>query len=95
VSEEIDMGLFGPRFGPSKQEREELAARADESAAKSAANARADRTEAAVARKRWSVTDPEAARAIAGHLDRNARIQEGNARDAETAAQNLRKPWWR
>jgi hypothetical protein len=87
------MGLFD--FGPSKRERQELAARADESAAEYSANACADRAEAAAVRERWSVTDPEAARVIGGHLDRNARIWAANARDAKNAGEQLRKPWWR
>lgn len=81
-------------FGPSKQERQEMAARADVSAAEDTANARRLRAEAAGVRERGR-TDPEAMRAIAGHLETNARIAEDNARIERAAAEQLRKPWWR
>lgn len=83
------MGLF--RFGPSKQERREMAARADVSAAEDAAEGCRLRAEAAAVRKRGQ----SHARHIAGHLETNARIAEDNARIEQRAAEQLRRPWWR
>lgn len=88
------MGLFGP----SKQEREAMAARADAMATEDAAEARRLRAEAAEVRERGRTArykDPEAVRVIAGHLETNARIAEDAARIERASAEQLRRPWWR
>jgi hypothetical protein len=90
------MGLFS--FGPSKQERQEMAARAETMAAEEHGRARAYKTQADEVRERERTAvykDPEATRVIAGHLDANARIAAANARDLTASAEQLRKPWWR
>lgn len=82
----------------NKKQRQELAARLEESARTGLAESRKHRAEAARLREEERTgiyKDPKAYNEFVGREEAEARIKASDARRMAKAAKDLRKPWWK